>query len=276
LSTKQDCVGPMARTVKDAAIMYGVLANRDYTQNLNKDYLRGKTIGYLPDFFNIDRDITIIPDFNVITIFNRTVSEFTQAGAKVVYNYDLMKAFLAIVLNNSEKATQCSYGAFHYDIDSYLKKLPSFDTMRSLSDIYQSGQFLHSESLTTFLNLSKSALPDNYASNNCRLFLNNKQLLFELVSATLSNNHLDALLYPQSNQGPPFIMDNGAPFGSIMSVIISSATGLPSITVSTGSLPRSNVPVGLVMLAKDEDTLIKLAYSYEQQYPHRKSPSFLD
>lgn len=86
LSTSLDTIGPITRTVADAAVMYLALANRQQEipvvekalPEATEDALAGKRIGVLTSFFN-ER---IQPD--VAMAFGRSVETLRGLGAKIV------------------------------------------------------------------------------------------------------------------------------------------------------------------------------------------------
>ena len=55
--------------------------------------------------------------------------------------------------------------------------------------------------------------------------------------------------------------------------IATTATGLPALTVPAG-FNTDGVPVGIEFLGRRfaEATVLKLAYAFEQAYPHRRLP----
>ncbi|MDB5820180.1 MAG: dockerin type repeat family protein, partial [Rhizobacter sp.] len=132
ISADQDTAGPITRTVRDAAVVLGVIAgydpadaataacqtaNRcftDYTQFLDANALTGARI--------------LVPPFptNRATIMEAAITTLQAKGATVVR--------MATALPNVTAASVLNYG-FKRDLNAYLAKRPASTTMRSLSDI---------------------------------------------------------------------------------------------------------------------------------------------
>lgn len=113
ISEHQDTVGPMARSVTDAAIVLSIIAGKDpndnftlaqpnvvpdYTQALNKNALKGKRIG-VPrrDFLN---DSISGNDPFVNVVFEEALDTLRSLGATVVDPADLPSADEIIASNN--------------------------------------------------------------------------------------------------------------------------------------------------------------------------------
>ena len=88
----------------------------------------------------------------------------------------------------------------------------------------------------------------------------------------MDRDHLDAIVYPTWSNPPRKIGDMTTPAGD-NSQVLSPQTGFPAITVPAG-FSYGNLPVGLTFLARSfrEDTLIGLAYSFEQSTHQRHPP----
>ncbi len=128
ISEHQDTVGPMARSVTDAAVILSVIAGRDprdnftlaqppvvpdYTKALKKDALRGTRLGVPRKFFDgVNSD--------VVAAFNSSLATMRALGATIVDPADFpdFDEFVAsnnetIVLNVDFKvsttSTSCSF-----------------------------------------------------------------------------------------------------------------------------------------------------------------------
>lgn len=115
ISQRQDTVGPMARTVKDAAYVLQAIAGKDSRDNytvaqpwdIPPDYvaacnfssLRGKRIGIPRNVI----DPTQEPDNTVIAAFNAAVEIIKKAGATIVDNTNITAYALAQYTNGSNE-----------------------------------------------------------------------------------------------------------------------------------------------------------------------------
>ena len=115
ISQHQDTVGPMARTVKDAAYVLQAIAGKDPNDNYTlaqpfdtpPDYvaacsfsaLRGKRIGIPRNVI----DPTEEPDNTVIAAFNAAVETIQKAGATIVDNTNITSYALAQYTNGSNE-----------------------------------------------------------------------------------------------------------------------------------------------------------------------------
>jgi amidase len=89
----------------------------------------------------------------------------------------------------------------------------------------------------------------------------------------MDREELDLLVYPAANQ-MPFAAGQKPPAGWFGFQILSSPTGLPSLTLPMGRDPQSGAPVGLIFLARkyQEAKLIQAAFGLEAQSRARTAP----
>ena len=115
ISQRQDTVGPMARTVKDAAYVLQAIAGKDprdnytlaqpfdtppdYVAACNFSSLRGKRIGIPRNVI----DATQEPDDTVIAAFDAAVETIKKAGATIVDNTNITAYALAQYNNGSNE-----------------------------------------------------------------------------------------------------------------------------------------------------------------------------
>src|SRR5262249_9337993 len=96
------------------------------------------------------------------------------------------------------------------------------------------------------------------------------------IDAAMTTYRLDALLAPAG--GPAWLTDlvngDGAAGATPGPSSVTAVAGYPHITVPAGYV--RGLPVGISFFGRawSEQTLIKLAYAYEQASRHRKPPTF--
>ena len=281
ISHTQDTAGPMARTVRDAAIVLGALAgpdpddratgesrgklSADYTQYLDPKGLRGARIGVVRKYFGFHGGVD--------TIINEALSVIKEQGGLVVD---------PAVIPTLGKFDDAEFTVLLYelkaDLKAYLSRLGPEAPVHSLKEIIEYNEknrqsempyfgqetFLKSEAKGPLT--SKEYLD---ALKTCRR-LSRK----EGIDAIMSKFNLDALVAP--TDGPAWLTDliTGDHFIGGSSTAAAVA-GYPSITVPAGFV--FGLPVGISFFGRawSEPTLIKLAYAFEQATRSRRTPRFL-
>lgn len=148
---RQDTVGPLARTVRDAATLLGVIAGRDPADNATSgipwtekpdyagacsvDGLAGKRIG-------VPRGVLKPGDptgFAALAVFNQTLDILRDAGADVIDNI-VLPGFNSSELFD-ERAAILSFAEFHRDLPEYLNSLShnpnNITTVAAIRDFMQ-------------------------------------------------------------------------------------------------------------------------------------------
>lgn len=289
LSEHQDTVGPMARTVKDAAYLLSAIAGKspydnytaaipfdripDYVAACNISTLRGKRIGVPRNLI----DLTSNPlAAAVIPVFNTALEVLRAAGATVVEHtnftgYDAMKV--------------APYGDVILGAD-FISGLPA----RYLSQLSYNPHQVHSVAdMRNFTQVSPledwperdtlvwdGALELGYG-NSSPEFWSNYTIMRYLagplgVTGALKNHSLDALVLP-TKFSPHFPALIGAP---VVTVPLGSyPPNTPVVRNGFGNLNTTapNIPFGISFLGPmfSEELLIGLAYAFEQRTMVRNS-----
>ncbi len=281
ISHTQDTAGPMARTVRDAAILLGALAgmdpedtataasrgksSADYTQFLDPKGLQGARLGVVRRYlgFHDNVDALMSEAFNVLK----------KNGAIIV---DPADADALGQLGDAE-GTVLQYD-LKADLNSYLARLGPAAPVHTLKEIIEFNELNKKKELSyfgqdTFIKAeARGPLTDKeYADareKNLRLSR------AEGIDAVMDKFKLDALIAP--TDGPAWVTDlvTGDHFLASTSTAAAVA-GYPHITVPAGFV--FGLPVGISFFGRawSESVLIKLAYAFEQATMHRKSPRFL-
>ena len=280
ISHSQDTAGPMARTVRDAAILLGVLAgsdpadsatvdadskkHKDYAQFLDPNGLKGARIGIARKYFGFSDPVD--------QLMNDVIAEMKSAGAEIVDRADLESHGK---FDDSE-LTVLLY-ELKADLNAYLAGRPDAQ-VKTLADVIAFNEKNKEKEMPYFgqdLFLkaqAKGPLTDKEYLD--ALATNHKLAREQGIDGVMDKHHLDALIAPTG--GPAWLTDlaNGDHFTGGSSNAAAVA-GYPNINVTAGFI--FGLPVGISFFGRawSEPTLIKIAYGFEQLTKARKPPKFL-
>ncbi len=274
LAHAQDTGGPIARSVEDAALILNATAGydpndvstaksvgfvpEDYTAYLDKEGLKGARIGIVREVFGTN------PEVN--QVMNQAIEDMKKAGAIIVDDVKIPN-FAEI-----NKYGSLSAWEFKFNFNDYLKSLGAEAPFHSLDDIIKAGKYHPSnEQMLQQRNSRESLNSEEYKD----ILLHRTKLAQEAILKMMADNQLEALIFPTS-ANPPVKIDNtqmkeyqniGEGFK------LSSFTFWPTVTVPAG-FTSDGLPVGMDFFGRafSEATLLKLAYSFEQNTHHRKAP----
>ncbi|KAF7357455.1 Amidase domain-containing protein [Mycena sanguinolenta] len=282
-SQHQDTVGPLARTVTDAAIVLSAIAGKDsadnytnaqpdsvpdYTTFLTKDALKGARLG-VPRAVFLDTKYGPVPGAAAFAIALQTMKDL---GANITDPADVPTA--QDILNNTA-ASIVLYTDIKVDIQAYLANLTSIPTnVHTVADIAafnDAHKNLEEPNTTAYTewNLYFDLAEPMQANDT---YLQAVQTDLELggskgIDAVLQQYNLDALVLPESG----FMFQ------------LAGLVGYPIVTVPLGFQPNDTVPdtaggpdtpiqiapglpFGLTFVgtAFSESKLLAFAYAYEQ------------
>jgi len=282
IAHSQDTAGPMARTVRDAAIILNALSgidtrdsvtmlNRsrgqiDYTRFLDANGLRGARIGVARAKFFGYSDVT-----------DKLVNDAIEA----------MKANGAIIVDPANIETAGKFDDSELDVllyelkadlNAYLAGLGPKASVRTLQNIIDFNETHRAQEMPWFGQelfiqaQAKGPLTDKKYRN--ALAKDHKMSRTDGIDATMKKYKLDAIVAPTG--GPAWVTDlvNGDHFTGASSTPAAVA-GYPNINVPAGY--SHNLPVGISFFGRaySEPTLLKIAYAYEQATKHRRAPQFI-
>ena len=280
IAHSQDTAGPMARTVRDAAILLNVLAGTDprdtatadaeskmqkeYTQFLDSNGLRGARIGVARKYFGFNDAVD--------ALMNSLIDQMKSAGAIIIDPADLeshgkFDDTELLVLLYELKA----------DLNAYLATRPGAQ-VHSLADVIAFNEKNQDKEMPYFgqdLFLKAQEKGSLTEKEYIGALAANRMLAREQgVDGVMNKFHLDALVAPSG--APAWLADlaNGdhAVGGSSNAAAVA---GYPNINVPAGFV--FGMPVGISFFGRawSEPTLLKIAYGFEQLVKARKPPQFL-
>jgi Asp-tRNA(Asn)/Glu-tRNA(Gln) amidotransferase A subunit family amidase len=276
LNLAADIAGAVTRTVADTAAVLQVIAGEDpndpataagrgrvdanYGAALRRDGLKGARLGVLHQAYD-----TPTLDKEVDGVFRGALGELRNLGAEVIDP-------VAVVGLDALRRTQgggCNQ--FKYDLNRFLGALGDKAPMHSLEEIIKSRRFHPSIQVRLESSQSSEDVPGETAGCKSRDAF--RENLRAAVLTLMTDQRLDALIYPTWSNPPRLIGDLNTPGGD-NNQFFSPSTGFPAITVPMGFTRGDTLPAGLQFFGRpwSEATLLRLAYAYEQATHHRRAP----
>jgi Asp-tRNA(Asn)/Glu-tRNA(Gln) amidotransferase A subunit family amidase len=279
-----DTLGPVARTVRDAALLFDAIVGYDprdpvtaygvghvpssYAASLSVDGLKGARIGVIRQPMDARTDVVSDEYRRVRVVTDKAIADLKAQGADIV---DPITIPALIELVN--KGYDGNVFETEEAINVYLADRPHAP-VRSLRDILLSGKVAPARARTLIGNVGRSRNDPGYAEVQ-RLAEKTRQTILTLMA----DHRLDALVYATFDHPPARI----APDVMTKSIVemtgignnrrLSPVIGFPAITVPAG-FTSDGLPVGLEIMARQfaEPMLFRFAYAYEQATRHRKPP----
>lgn len=280
IAHSQDTVGPIARTVTDAAILLGAMVgvdgddpstrssrgrfHRDYTKFLDPRGLRGARIG-------VPRNVYFGYSDRADEIAEAAIRKMRKLGAKVM---DPVNIPTAKQMGDGE--LEVLLHEFKADLNRYLGGLTR-SKVRSLKDVIEynnkhAGRELKYFGQDLFLRAQKTTGLKNKkylrALRQTKLLSRRKG-----IDLAMGKHKLDALVTPTTSPAWTIDLVDGD-HGLGGSSQPTALAGYPAITVPAGL--AFGLPVGITFMGRafSEPTLIRLAYAFEQATKHRSPPRY--
>jgi len=280
ISVTQDTAGPMARTVRDAALCLGALtgiderdsatdkskgkALTDYTSFLKKDGLKGKKIalwtGCMGFHDGVDKLI-------------REAAEVMKAqGAKIIEIEQITEG------NIRKESFNVLLYEFKDGLNKYFASLGENAPIKSLEELIEFNKkddielkYFGQDILEKSQALGDLNTPEYRESLQKMLNASRKNG----IDKVMNDNNLDAIIAPTGSpawktdlvEGDKFLGGSSSP---------AARAGYPNISVPMGFIDELPVGISIFGRAWSEGTLLEIAYAYEQATKHRKEPKFLE
>ncbi|MDX2378267.1 MAG: amidase [Acidimicrobiia bacterium] len=282
ISRTQDTVGPMARTVADAAAVLGALTgvderdpataesvgrnHIDYTQFLDPEGLAGSRIG-------VARQLFIGENSESNAVMERVVGKLTDFGVELVdpVEFPSFEEF-----STASPELDVMLLEFKTDIAGYLEtrvggpktlaELIEFNRDNADAELQWFGQEIFEAAQARGGVVDPGYAPALAASRRISRD--------EGLDVVLDGHNLDAIIAPTGAPAWPTDLVNGDHFlGG--SASYAAMAGYPLLTVPMGS--AFGLPVGISFIGRawSEPTLIRLASGFEAKLGARRPPQFL-
>jgi amidase len=278
ISHSQDTPGPMARSVKDVAILFSAMVRsdpkdaatrgadkyrKDYAAGLSADALRGLRIGWWKPAMDDD----------LAARFDKALEELRAAGATLV------EVKLPELKGMGEAEGEVLYTELRDDLAAYLATTPPSVKVRTLADVI------------AFNDANKAAeMPffgqDSFVrAEKTRGIKDPEYLGARAKSARLAGPEgIDAMLKAGNVQllvtptyGTPWLSDpaHGDQFSGPSASSLPAVSGYPHLTVPMGLV--DGLPAGLSFIgtAYADELLLKAGYGFEQATRARVVPRYL-
>ena len=282
LNTFNDAVGPIAKSVRELAMVLDRVAGSDsedeatgeadrhtagtFSGTLDAAALKGARIGVLRQLF-----VGVTGEREAADMMDSVLGELRTAGATVVD--------VAIPDLDAEyrAARGSAPGSLKTAWNAYLARGTKPGERPLTVDALLASGKLAPDSARRFQD-ALQPIPSGEALNEAtRKFYAGRERFRSLFINGMEQQQLDALLYP-ANQARPHTHEGGLErYGGEPGTCEESAmTGLPQVTVPAGFL-GGRYPFGLSLLGRlwSDAKLLSLAYAYEQATHHRRPPGWV-
>lgn len=276
-SFTQDEIGPITRTVTDAALLLDVMAGFDpadpitalgvgkkpetYTAQLNKDALKGARIALFVNLLGQEerhREVT--------ETMKAVAAQMEQLGATIVPLE--MPELPDLVKRIATDSLEAKDAFAHY-----------FATLPATAPITSFEQLVATRSASPAIQATMEkelAIENGMLSDDYKTRMLNREKLRIALAAKMAELNVDAILYPLQSV---LVSPIGQPGQPERNGVLSNGTGFPAVTFPAGfSKPTATAPIGvpigaeLLGLDYSEPRLLAYAYAFEQASQARKPP----
>lgn len=278
ISFTQDTPGPMARTVRDAAICLGAMVgvdstdsktlagaennHTDYTQFLDENAIQGKRIGFYTR--------PLGRNFRVDTIMKQAVAYLESQGATIV-EIDRIEGD-----NVGQESFQVLLYEFKDGMDQYFASLGPEAPVKNMQELVAATladsitmRYFDHDLLLQAAKLGDLETPEyqEAVTDMMKAYRENG------IDRIMNENQLDAIVAPTGGPAWKTDLTLGDSFG-VSSSSPAARAGYPNVTVPMGSIDGLPLNISFFGRAWSEPTLLALAYAYEQGTTHRMVPQF--
>lgn len=279
ISYTQDTPGPMARTIRDAAICLGALVGldsaddktwhskgkiyKDYSQFLKEDGLKGKRLG----LYTVPSGI----NYKVDELMDQTVEYLKSQGAEIIEIEKIM----------DDQVGNYSFEVMLYEykdgLNKYFQSLGPDAPIKSLEELIA---FNKSDTIELkyfnqkYLEMAQEKgdlTTEEYKQALAKMLKGSRE---EGMDRVMDDHNLDAIIAPTGSpawltdltNGDSYVLGSSSP---------AARSGYPNITVPMGFIDELPVGISFFGRAWSEPILIEIAFAFENGTKYRKAPRFL-
>jgi amidase len=279
LNPFNDAVGPMAKSVRELALVLDHVAGPDaddpateeagrhisgpFAAALDPAALKGARIGLLRQRF-----VGVTGEREIATQMDRVAKEVQAAGATVIdVNVPDIDTYYRASRGSEPGALRAAWKAY------LARGASAGDKVLTIEDLLATGK-LTPRGVARFESAIAPILTGDELLEARRSFYTSRETFRDFFVKLMDDSRLDALLYP-ANLARPHTHEGGLErFGGEPSNCTeSAATGLPQVTVPGGFI-GGRYPFGVSFLGRlwTDGRMLALAYAYEQATHHRRPP----
>jgi amidase len=275
IAASQDTAGPMARSVRDAAILLTAMAAKDpgdpaaagrdqaipdYAADLDTAELRGRRIGVLRSYSGAGKDERIE------TILSDAIALLRAGGAEIIDPVEI----------DTKGLGDAEYEVLLYEfkdgLNAYLEKSGApYDSLQAIIEFNAAN----AEAVMPFFgqdifeqSQGKGPLTDPAYDE---ALAKSRQIARNGLDEALDMHRLDAIVAPTN--GPAWMTDHIlSDHFSIGSSSLAAVSGYANVTVPAGFVLGLPVGVSFIGRAFSERQLIEIAYAFEQASRVRRPP----
>lgn len=265
-----DVIGPMARTVTDAATMLDVMAGYTifdpktissvghvpeggYTSLLSDTALEGARIGLFgPGFEEIELSE------ETAALWEAAIAELEAEGATTIADAFAGSDLQALGANPGGMESMT------YDFDQYIRRMGPDAIAHNIEELVA---LLPPEELESGFPARLAADP---TAPDMTDFIALREAYLDTFAAVMEANDLDVLVFPVDANGVPEL---GGPGRVTITVPEINISGLPGVIIPAGEY-ANGMPFSLIFIGPmwSEAELLAYAYDYEQATHHRIVP----
>jgi Asp-tRNA(Asn)/Glu-tRNA(Gln) amidotransferase A subunit family amidase len=280
LNTYNDAVGPIAKSVRELALVLDAVTGTDsadeatveadrhiagsFVAGLDRSGLKGARVGVMRQLF-----VGVTGEREAAALMETVIAELKTSGATVV------DVAIPDLDERYKEARGSAPGSLKAGWEAYLSRgAKAGDAVLTIGDLLKSGK-LAPASARRFEDALRPAPTGDALKTATASFYERREKFRAQFVDLMERERLDALLYP-ANQARPATHEGGLErYGGEPGTCEPSAmTGLPQVTVPAGFL-GGKYPFAVSFLGRlwADQRILALAYGYEQATHHRRPPT---